>query len=476
MKPIFSSKQGRNKPVLKSKESSKNSEKRSTNQKKSKSRVGPTVSVALPKSGAKVDFGVLFPQNFEIPRSETGSVKNTKQFDTLTSKKSKKSSKKLKHNCKSLTKIGKKVKSERRPSIRSRTSKKSSRDFFQHKGSIGKENNKFFGPIIQKIHKKGLFMDSDTVQKLQNELKLQKAMTVELRTQLDQKITEGDNLARLLIKSETNLKSTQKDLSTAKADTQILIEDNTRLSDKISQLEDTISQLKFQHEKILTENLESEKSQEKLKEEQQEKITSLEKQLVMATEKYVGQNTQESQTVMNLRKEYDQLLQCHKDVKAERDLLKLENNVLQNLDGRPEVGGARDGDLNIQNPSIPQVQPVGVNQNKPIRPLSYDQRNQEQEQAKPNLNYERVYPSKYTSTYTGKSTSEGLASYPIPNLPTEPKDYQNRQFTVPKYEYQNTEVNQDVGYQTQGKQEREQMEREVLARYLTPQVMNKSLS
>lgn len=62
-----------------------------------------------------------------------------------------------------------------------------------------------------------------------------------------------------------------------------------------------------------------------------EKTESKERQIQIITEKYASQHVDTSEQAKQFKSEYDQLVTSYKEVKAERDLLKLENQVLQNM-------------------------------------------------------------------------------------------------------------------------------------------------
>jgi hypothetical protein len=63
-----------------------------------------------------------------------------------------------------------------------------------------------------------------------------------------------------------------------------------------------------------------------------DRAVGAEKQVELITAKYANVHHLDlSSQVNHLKREYEQLLLTHKDVKAERDLLKIESQVLQNL-------------------------------------------------------------------------------------------------------------------------------------------------
>lgn len=75
------------------------------------------------------------------------------------------------------------------------------------------------------------------------------------------------------------------------------------------------------NEKILQKELEAMRN----------RAETAEKQVELMTEKYANIHLESSSHINYLKREYEQLIVSHKDVKAERDLLKIENQVLQNV-------------------------------------------------------------------------------------------------------------------------------------------------
>ncbi|CAI2367779.1 unnamed protein product [Moneuplotes crassus] len=437
---------------------------------KAKTSTASVVSIPLGTFSSDKELASILDPKLAGVTPDPIPMGNKITYESLNSKKNRRKKRPTpKPNTKLMSKLSKTRNSSRRPSSKSRSIKKSTRSNLSLSKKIKKKPSlRYFGHLMDKVSRSGIFVNNKMIGAQTKELDLEKDKSKTLQEQLDAKKAETDNLARLLMMSESSLKSTQREFFEFKTYKQALDSETQEWQERYQHLEATMAEMKRSHEE--------ERKQFFLRDEQykreidilKEKIDSTERQLVMMAEKYAATDKIEPERVANIKKEYEQLLSCHKEVKAERDLLKLENKAFEDMskDKTPTYsqGQYTSSSLNnVQNPSIPQPM------------LS---------------NYQSLKTKDYTTAvsgsdripYNGYSTTNELnRNYTSSDSNTYVKnDYKGcYSSTGSKYQYQATdEIVQKYRYQdeyaTTKNTDSRQKEEEIMGRYLNPQIMDKS--
>eukprot|EP00343_Euplotes_focardii_P002187 CAMPEP_0205806238 /NCGR_PEP_ID=MMETSP0205-20121125/9705_1 /ASSEMBLY_ACC=CAM_ASM_000278 /TAXON_ID=36767 /ORGANISM="Euplotes focardii, Strain TN1" /LENGTH=183 /DNA_ID=CAMNT_0053078743 /DNA_START=520 /DNA_END=1071 /DNA_ORIENTATION=+ len=173
-----------------------------------------------------------------------------------------------------------------------------------------------------------------------------------------------------------------------------------------------------------------EKEMEKMK----ETVENSERQVQMITEKYAIHNVDSNGQIDNMKSEYQQLINVHKEVKSERDLLKMENQVLQNM-----ITDIKKKENNHYN-NILRENSVLQNQKSDLSPISYNNFETNKENYSSAVNVDSNIPmSTFGNTLKNEVIERALARPKTHNHLFKGTDIQFYASSLPKYEYQATE-------------------------------------
>ena len=257
----------------------------------------------------------------------------------------------------------------------------------------------------------------------------------------------------MLIKSETTLKGVDKEYTEYKKIKTEEEKDSQEWYYRYKHLEGSIEEIKQESEAQQRRFYQQDEQNKKIIEELREKAENAERQVKLITEKYASYDFESSEETKRLRNEYEKLVQNYKEIKSERDLLKLENQVLQNMSA--EVKQRKN------NSNLLREKPVHS-------PISYNLPLHEKENIS---NFHNLLPVKPSSPFGNRIHTENS----IHKYPEEKENFKSSVFKEPKSQHQLTEEitqkycstgNEERRMDSEARAQREELEQVILGKKL----------